>query len=95
MQFLWCLLVPQVVLAVAIDQRDASPRALYFLDASPLGSNVVAMSINPDNGTLSNMIVTPTGQRGALGLNAAGVPGRSDPLSSQNAIIVVNDVNPP
>lgn len=99
------LLVPTVVSALAVNKRtdcDApSPRALYMLDTNPNGSTVVGFSINVDDGSLSDQVVTPTGQLGLMGLlidladpvNGAPAIADNDPLYSQNAIIVHNDVS--
>lgn len=57
------------------------------------------MKINVENGSLSDIVTIPTGQKGALGLNApttpgtAAAPGGKDPLFSQDSIIVADDVS--
>jgi hypothetical protein len=99
MHFLTYALVPQLVSALAITQRDTRPRALYFVDADASGCSVASMKISVEDGTLSDIAFTPTGQKGAVGLDApatpgaAAAPGGADPLFSQNSIIVGDDVS--
>jgi hypothetical protein len=105
MHFLTYLLVPQLVSALAISQRDdcdqsTQLRALYMLDSNPAGSTVIAFKINEEDGSLSDQVVTPTGQLGEMGLlidlvdpNGAPAVAGADPLYSQDALIVYDDVS--
>lgn len=98
MQILACLLIPQLVSAVAIGARDDRSRAAYFLDNNPAGSSIISLKISPDDGTLSNPIRTPTGGKGLFGLTASstgGTPaaGGADTLFTQDSVIVSQNVS--
>lgn len=97
MHFPTYLLVPQLVSALVINQRDSQNRAAYFLDDNPNGSSIVSLKINPLDGTLSDPIRTYTGGEGLQGLfmsatpGVPATPGAADPLFSQDAVLVSQD----
>ncbi|KUJ20110.1 uncharacterized protein LY89DRAFT_682894 [Mollisia scopiformis] len=97
MHFLSYLLVPQIVSALAITQRDTTNRAAYFLNDDPTGSSIVSLKISVQDGTVSDPILTSTGGKGLQALTAsatAGVapaPGGGDPLFVQDAVVVSGD----
>lgn len=100
MHFLTFALVPQLVSALAISQRDGSrARALYFVNGADSGCDVASMKININDGSLSDIKFTPTGQLGSLALDApatpgdAPAPGDADPLFSQDSIVVGDNVS--
>ncbi len=99
MHFLTYFLVPQLVSAFAISQRDDRNRAAYFLDSNPSGSSIVPLKISTQDGTLSDPIRIPTGGKGLQGLTAsatpgvAPAPGGGDPFFSQDSVLVSEDVS--
>ena len=70
------------------------PRALYTLSIDPSGDKILALSLNAQNGQVSEPSLTSTGGNGLRGLNigppfgAAGSPGGPDALFSQGAVKV-------
>lgn len=99
MHFLTYFLVPQLVSALAISQRDDRNRAAYFLDSNPSGASIVSLKINLQDGTLSDPIRIPTGGKGLQGLTASATPGGApapgggDPFFSQDSVLVSEDVS--
>jgi hypothetical protein len=70
------LLVPSLVSAAAIAQRDKpNKRAAYFLKNDPAGSSIVSLKISLEDGTLSSPVLTSTGGKGLIGLTASSTGG--------------------
>jgi hypothetical protein len=80
MRALALLLVPQLVSAVAIGERNFDPLAAYFINNDPAGNHIVSLQISPFDGTVSKPVQVPTGGKGAIGLTAGtnGGPPTND-----------------
>ncbi|KAG9958720.1 hypothetical protein KCU61_g8127, partial [Aureobasidium melanogenum] len=72
--------------------RDSfeSKRAVYFLNDSSAGSNIVAIAINQD-GTLSDVKTTSTQGIGGSLVTSTGLPATQDPLGSQGSVTIVGN----
>ncbi|KAL8706557.1 MAG: hypothetical protein Q9201_000430 [Fulgogasparrea decipioides] len=80
------LILSLLSFGIAILSDDYRPfrnyrRAAYFQDNDPAGSSIVALEIEPRNGTLSSSVRTSTGGKGLAGLVAV----------SQDSVVVSQD----
>ena len=74
-------------------QWQRSQRAIYTLSNDPAGANILSLVVS-DNGTVSSPVLTPTGGKGQLGVNAGPpeVPAGPDSLFSQGSVLVSGNV---
>ncbi|KAL8724763.1 MAG: hypothetical protein Q9181_006686 [Wetmoreana brouardii] len=80
------LILSLLSLGIAIPSDNYHPfrnyrRAAYFQDNDPAGNSIVALDIEPRNGTLSSPVRTSTGGKGLAGLGAV----------SQDSVVVSED----
>jgi len=99
MQYLLATSLIASLLSVAsaravITERDSRLRAAYTLDNDAAGASIIAMKISLADGTLHSPVKTLTGGQGLPG-NIANGPSVPDPLFSQNAVVVSENVGYP